>query len=365
MTANSSRALIACRLILPIVAAAWLVVASPTRAVAVQDVMLQTVEDKIVTGVVDDVTGMGTLGTRVYAGQFLMNFLASSPGFFGLRTGAAGIPPGAVGFPSNHDVNFDLLPMTIGSVSSNLYYWNGDNADGGPFETSDVHFVVPAGLTWRVLDDNANWFAVDGTDQHVPGGVIDRTSADVWPDGIDSGSIHNHMALQLSDNDGNSGSSPAQGVYLIAWQARSAGFEDSDPFFFVFRTSSITNAVRDLAAAWVTANLGTLISPPTMPGDYNRDGSVDAADYVVWQATHGQTGTMLPADGNRDGRIDPGDYDIWKTNFGAPTPAPAGTGISAVPEAGILPILAFAAVPIALFRRGRSDSPLYRDSRRD
>jgi hypothetical protein len=35
-------------------------------------------------------------------------------------------------------------------------------------------------------------------------------------------------------------------------------------------------------------------------GDFNGDGIVDAADYVVWRKTPGT----------------PADYDVWKTTFG-------------------------------------------------
>ena len=51
-------------------------------------------------------------------------------------------------------------------------------------------------------------------------------------------------------------------------------------------------------------------------GDYNGDGNVDAADYVVWRKSLGQTGAGLAADGNLDGTIDSEDYGIWRVNFG-------------------------------------------------
>ncbi len=63
-----------------------------------------------------------------------------------------------------------------------------------------------------------------------------------------------------------------------------------------------------------------------LPGDYNADGVVDAADYVVWRKT----------DGSQVG------YDLWRTNFGRT--AGAGVGSSStvsVPEpAGLLMVLA-------------------------
>ncbi len=45
-------------------------------------------------------------------------------------------------------------------------------------------------------------------------------------------------------------------------------------------------------------------------GDYNFNGVVDAADYVVWRDTLGQSGVGLAADGNGDSQIDAADYGI-------------------------------------------------------
>jgi endoglucanase len=55
---------------------------------------------------------------------------------------------------------------------------------------------------------------------------------------------------------------------------------------------------------------------PMLHGDYNQDGMVDAADYVVWRKTLGQSGTNLPADGNSDNMVDDLDYELWRSNFG-------------------------------------------------
>jgi hypothetical protein len=59
----------------------------------------------------------------------------------------------------------------------------------------------------------------------------------------------------------------------------------------------------------------------TLPGDFNTDGVVDAADYVAW----------------RNGAANPTDYETWRANFGAGASASAaGLGASAnvasVPE---------------------------------
>jgi fibronectin-binding autotransporter adhesin len=131
--------------------------------------------------------------------------------------------------------------------------------------------------------------------------------------------------------------------------------------------------------------------------DYNRNGIVDAPDYVLWRKTVGST-TNLVADGNANGQVDSGEYDVWRSNFGhtlsvaGPTgdyngngivdtanyvvwrksdgtqagydawrthfgqPADSGTGAiagAAVPEPSTLVLLMFAAIGWC-FRRGRA-----------
>jgi len=71
------------------------------------------------------------------------------------------------------------------------------------------------------------------------------------------------------------------------------------------------------------ADIGWSIAVPTIVGDYNDDGSVNAADYTVWRNTVGQ-GSNLAADGNNSGWIDTGDYAVWKSHFGAGSGAGAG-----------------------------------------
>lgn len=68
---------------------------------------------------------------------------------------------------------------------------------------------------------------------------------------------------------------------------------------------------------------------PVLLGDYNDDGSVDAADYGVWRDSLGQTGVGLAADGDGDGVVGDGDYAVWRLFFGESV---AGLGGTSVPE---------------------------------
>ncbi|TWT40061.1 dockerin type I domain-containing protein [Botrimarina hoheduenensis] len=55
---------------------------------------------------------------------------------------------------------------------------------------------------------------------------------------------------------------------------------------------------------------------PTQVGDFNFDGTVDAADYTVWRDSLGSQ-QDLSADGNQDGVINEADYDLWGAHYGA------------------------------------------------
>jgi Dockerin type I domain len=88
-----------------------------------------------------------------------------------------------------------------------------------------------------------------------------------------------------------------------------------------------------------------------LPGDYNDDGIVDAADYSVWrdslnQAVERGTG----ADGNRDGLVTSADYELWKSSFGKRLAAASGGALASVPEPGTLSIVLLVALGALSFR---------------
>ena len=67
-----------------------------------------------------------------------------------------------------------------------------------------------------------------------------------------------------------------------------------------------------------------------LPGDYNQNGIVDAADYTVWRDHLGSPTSL--ANDNTPG-VGPDDYIRWKTNFGQHSGSGAGaSAIAQVPE---------------------------------
>lgn len=70
------------------------------------------------------------------------------------------------------------------------------------------------------------------------------------------------------------------------------------------------------------------LSVSGLPGDYNLNGAVDAADYTVWRDNLGSM-TVSKADGTGQGGIPDGvvnqlDYAFWKTHFGSEPGSGAG-----------------------------------------
>ena len=88
-------------------------------------------------------------------------------------------------------------------------------------------------------------------------------------------------------------------------------------------------------------------SIPIGPGDFNGDGVVNAADYILWRDTVGST-SDLRADGNGDQVIDGGDFNVWRSSFGN-TYSLAGGALagSPVPEPTVSCLLAMVCFVVA------------------
>ncbi|WP_197526444.1 hypothetical protein [Botrimarina colliarenosi] len=226
---------------------------------------------------------------RVFPGRLDSFYSVNSPGFTS-RSGPTALP-------GDTDLDWDFLPMTVDSglhdgYASTLLYWDGVGADPlfGPTPTDDYRFSLFG-------KDGAA--AAGGADQLVPGYTVETTGP--------NGSMHEHRFFFLDDNgDGMNTTLPQAGIYLFAMQLRVAGLETSDPFFYVWATpeTSVLSAIQP-AVAWVNARVDTLaaIDEP-LPGDFNLDGVVNAADYTVWRD---DTGTTYSTN----------DYDVWVENYGA------------------------------------------------
>jgi hypothetical protein len=180
-----------------------------------------------------------------------------------------------------------------------------DNTGGG----GDIDYFTFTGLTpgaeftARTQDPNATnidtylgWF-------NSAGGLVAANDDEDFDGGIYTSLLQ--------------GTVPAEGQLTFAV----TGFGDED-FFGAHQIEGMYELELELASAGV-------------PGDYNDDGAVNAADYVVWRKYSGTT-TMLPNDPH-GGTIGALQFNTWRANFGAG----GGSGAaSAVPEPSTMLLVA-------------------------
>jgi hypothetical protein len=106
-----------------------------------------------------------------------------------------------------------------------------------------------------------------------------------------------------------------------------------------------TNLLSCIVADCITPT--NALAAPSLPGDFNHDGTVDAADYVVWRKGLGTTYTQ-------------DDYNTWQANFGASLstgsssafPPPPSPFDNTVPERSTFALAAMSAGGLLLLRRG-------------
>jgi hypothetical protein len=160
--------------------------------------------------------------------------------------------------------------------------------------------------TWLSIADN-----YDGDN----GAEID---IDTWLRMTASNDNHDLSEVENPNGSGGAPLAPGQSINLGNAWIRSA-VED------LFGTIVLADGTRRGIAIDYVGN--TLF----LAGDYNEDGIVNAADYVVWRK-YNNTATTLPND-STPGLVNGADYIAWRSHFGqtAGSGAIAG-GSSAVPE---------------------------------
>jgi PEP-CTERM motif len=97
------------------------------------------------------------------------------------------------------------------------------------------------------------------------------------------------------------------------------------------------------------------MAPEGAIGDYNNDGTVNAADYTVWRNNLGADGSvLLHRDSANSGNVNEDDYNSWKAHFGETAGGGSG-GLAAnsVPEPSAFVLGLVALLGICTSRRAR------------
>jgi hypothetical protein len=150
---------------------------------------------------------------------------------------------------------------------------------------------------------------------------------------------------------GISSSAASFGTQVFATSPASLGWTLAKTTFVAPHSANfLTVQVDNAGNHWVGLDNFTL-DPAPLLADYNGDGAVDAADYVVWRANVGAA-TLNNRDSNGMGPVGQADYDFWRMHFGETAGSGASASVNAsVPEPVTLVLLMFAATGWGFQRR--------------
>lgn len=131
------------------------------------------------------------------------------------------------------------------------------------------------------------------------------------------------------------------------WMLTAQGGAGFNPLVTQLQFKSLYEANVTVSDLWVGGESDFFAAP--MPGDFNADGQVDAADLARWREGFGTSGsaTHWNGDANGDSIVDGSDLLIWQRNFGASVTPVAG----AVPEPGSVLLAMSSLIAAALIRR--------------
>jgi serralysin len=183
---------------------------------------------------------------------------------------------------------------------------------------SDVDFysftVSAASTLSALLTPRGGVFAQGSADQNQPATTFDANS-------------RSNLALAILAANGT--------TVLAAASANPAGIAESiaklvlpSAGTYYAEVTGADDTIQLYELGLTATQLATIL-----PGDYNHDGVVDAADYAVWRDTLGQSVSAgSGADGNGDGLVTQADYSVWRGHFGQAAAGGASLASNHVPE---------------------------------
>jgi hypothetical protein len=231
----------------------------------------------------------------------------------------------------------------LNGLIGDVYLYN-DKDDHSSVFSSLVNQYLPAltlevnKTTGFVMLKNLTGAAIDLSGYQIKstGAVLNPTNGTGWnslQDQAYGGTPGNPVWFEL----GASTSELSEG-YIDSFSAIAPGGSIN-----LGKAYNTANPLEDLSFRYHTPQLGldtspgyiTYVTGGTMPGDFNNDNKVDAADYVVWRKTDNT----------------PAGYAAWRSNFGAGTGSGSGLGSSAVPEPAAFSLLLIVGVFMGAARR--------------
>jgi hypothetical protein len=220
----------------------------------------------------------------------------------------------------------------------------------GGFGVPGAYQILPAnpGETWDLQGYMLTQNALTGTSTF---GLLKL----VWSDGVNdlvpstitigqAGAAPNFGIEALPHLD--SSSAPNNWQFAEARGVAPAGTTAVKMFALFVDGTAGTGYFDDLQATLIPAQVA-------VPGDYNNNHVVDAADYVLWRDNLGAANESNINNNGDGGGITASDYTYWRGRFGNTSGLGAGSVSAAVPEPASFVLLMMAAGGCCIWR-GRS-----------
>jgi hypothetical protein len=188
------------------------------------------------------------------------------------------------------------------SGAANACY-NGDNCTTPAYDPGSITTRLGIG-TFEYFTDG-QWYDGNGGAPLLDTDTSDSVEIAITLTGTDSYNV----TMTSPGNPVHTDSGTLDGTGSIDWLMIEFYNTDSDAYPVLVAGARATDFyIRSLEITGPAAGL---------PGDYNDDGVVDAADYTVWRNNLGESDESS-LNGNGDGMngVDPGDYAWWKQHFG-------------------------------------------------
>jgi len=238
---------------------------------------------------------------------------------------------------------------TVGSIS-------GGNATRGVVNINGAAVVLSTGA-----DNTSSTFggAIQGTGglTKVGSGTFSMTGTNTYSGDtrVNGGTLSSSVSTSLAD---------AADVYLTTGSFLNLNFAGTDTIDSLFidgvgqatgTWGAMSNALAANKTPLITGTGLLNVTTPATPSnnaDFNDDGTVNGADFLIWQRGFGLTGQTDKSNGNAntDTVVDGLDYTEWASKFGGP-PVPALAAAAGVPEPASACLVAMALAALAGVRR--------------
>jgi hypothetical protein len=310
-----------------------------------------------------------TIGASKDNSIFQSNPLNSDGGGAGIFSGTNGMGTSCRGLIA-FDVAGNVPPgSTITSVRLTQYLGMSPNTDPQNIELHQLFRdwgegtagnttpkIMMSGMGYPAGDGDATWSdAMFGSVTWTHPGAADDFEAASSATTIASGPVDTpytweSTAALVQDVQGWL-ESPTTNFGWVLINTNEGTARSQKAFYSRDATQNSSGVTNSLDPTWRPNLTITFVNSAPPTGDFNGNGEVDAADYVVWRNNFGQPAYPAGsgADGNQSGHIDAGDLDFWRARFGNVVGSPGFA--ASVPEHSTCTLCGVASLLVFFLRK--------------